>query len=152
ELQDFGYRQALRVPEIELQLPSHIVLARVVFLVHLRRTADPRKPTLPLLVANDPLAQLEEEVRLLGTRSHDVHLATNHVDQLRQLSQTELAENSADGGDPRIILLRPDLLRLRRCHVHRAELVDRDQLATVLDPTPEVSARRRPPIHSHARL
>src|SRR5690606_25358281 len=106
----------------------------VVVLVDLRPPRDPRQDALAPRVTVDLRPELLEDRGLLGPRPHDVHVADEHVEELRQLVQTVLAEDPADPRDTMVVRRRPDLRAVARVHPHRPELVDPEQAASVVDP------------------
>jgi hypothetical protein len=95
-----------------------------------------------------------EDARLLGPRSHDVHVAHEDVEQLGKLVQPRGTEEPTDRRDARIVLRRPHLGR-RLVDTHRAELVDREDLPTLIVGPTAVGARPRAAVttvDSHAWL
>src|SRR5439155_279734 len=89
---------------------AHVVHRGVVPLVHLSPAGDTGAHPLAAGVRFDLLAQVHEDVGLLRARPHDVHVALQHVEQLRQLVESERAEQSADRRDALVVCLRPYLL------------------------------------------
>ena len=60
--------------------------------------------TVAEVVAVDLLAELLHEVRPLGAGADQRHLASQHVDQLRQLVEVRRAQEPADAGDPVVLV------------------------------------------------
>ena len=98
----------------------------------------------PLLEEDHGLGDLLREVRALGTRAHQAHLASKHVDELREFVDPELAEDPADARDPRIVVAGPDrageLLGVRS---HRPELDEHEGLRSQAQPL--LLEEHRPP-------
>ncbi len=122
----------LDVLEVVTQLAAHVLDRQVVALMELREADHPGKHPLAVAVAVDPLAQAIEDPRLLGARADDVHVAAQHVEELRQLVQAGPAQHAADGRHPGVVRRRPRFAVAVRPHVHRSELVDAEQRATVV--------------------
>src|SRR5256885_8992331 len=97
------------VLEIEAELAPHVRDRLIISLVYLRPAGDAGPDALAPLIPLDLLAQVHEDRRLLRAWADDVHLAPEHVDELRQLVQPQRAEHPADRGHARIVRLRPDL-------------------------------------------
>ena len=73
--------------------------------------AQPVMPGLHLVtqhVLRDPVLELLDEVRPLGTRADDRHVAAQDVPELRQLVEVEPAQPAADRRAPRVVVARPD--------------------------------------------
>jgi hypothetical protein len=77
-------------------LRPHVLDARVVAVVDLRPAGDARLDPVPERVLADVLAEAHHDARALGARPDDVHLAAQHVDQLRHLVEARLPEHPAD--------------------------------------------------------
>ena len=81
-------------------------------------------------VLRDAVLELLDEVRSLGPRADDGHVAAQHVPELRQLVDVEAAQQPADPRRARVVVTRPDRAGVvLGADVHRAELVDVERLA-----------------------
>src|SRR5215203_267009 len=77
------------------------------------------------------LAELGENCGPFGARADDVHLAFDHVEQLRKLIQSILTQEPAHRRDAGVLLLCPYCAAaVLRIDPHRAELVDSEWLST----------------------
>jgi hypothetical protein len=92
-------------------------------------------------VALDLRAELLHERRTLGARTHQRHVAAQHVPQLRQLVQAGAAQDLADTGDaviggdiPRVVAVGVD--------PHGAELQQLERMAVLADP--DLAEQHRP--------
>jgi hypothetical protein len=105
-------------------------------------------------VAFHLLAEVGEDLRLLGPRTHDVHVALQHVHHLRELVEAILPQHVADRGDPRVARARPDLQPPVVRVGHRPELVHREQPAAVVElpAALPVDVVLVPTVQTHARL
>src|SRR5882762_11305027 len=104
------HRLASNVLEIVPDLPAHVVHGRIIALVDLGPAGDSGSYALASWVAFDLLAQVHEDIRLLGSRPDHVHVAFEHVEELRQLVEPEPTQDTADGCDALVVSLRPHLL------------------------------------------
>jgi hypothetical protein len=84
-------------------------------------------------------------VGLLGSLSHDVHVTTEHVEQLRQLIEVVSSQESTEGRDAGVVDCGPPL-PLMGSLLHRAELVHREHLTAQVSCPPVCGAG------PHARL
>ena len=83
-----------------------------------------------------------DKLRALGTGAHNRHLALQDVEELRQLVETDGADDAADCGDARIVLLSPHRARADLgIDAHGAELVDREQRVIQADTSLAVEHR-----------
>src|SRR5262245_34853788 len=73
----------------------------------LRPTCDPRPQGMPQVVERDLLLQLLHEVGPLRPWTNERHVSAEHVDQLGQLVEPQLAQKSADSSYPGITLRCP---------------------------------------------
>src|SRR5690606_28754829 len=104
-------------------LLAHVVQAGVVTQRDLREARDAGAHALAERIVLHVVAQRLEDLRLLRTRTDDVHITFQHVPQLRELVEARLAEETAEARDARIVLRSPHLLLLARTRgAHRAEL------------------------------
>ncbi len=142
------------VLEIVAELFPNIVQAAVIRAVDLGPPRDAGQDALPALVFLYLFAQRRENRWLLRAGTHDVHVADQHVPELRQLVQPERAQHASQGSHARIVALRPDLWRRPAVDSHRAELVYRERPATVVGMAPEVAGRfaQRAPIETDPLL
>src|SRR6266576_3468007 len=141
DLQVFERRLAADVLEVIGDFAAHVVHRGVVPLVHLSPAGDAGPHPLASRVAFDLLAQIHEDVGLFRARPHDVHIADQHVEQLRQLIEPECAQQSADRRDALVLCLRPYLLPVLPGRAHRAELVHRERRRSE-EHTSELQSRR----------
>src|SRR6266702_2339740 len=143
------------VLEVVSHLPPDVVHRAIVGLVDLGPAGDPRAHALTALIALDLLPPEDEDRRLLGTGSHDVHVAQQHVEQLRQLVEADLPQHAPDRRDARVVGPGPHLVvALRAVQVHRAELVHRERPAAEIDLAARVAAgtRQAAPVEPDPRL
>ena len=81
-------------------------------------------------VLRNAVLELLDEVRALGARADDRHVAPEDVPELRQLVEVRPPEEAAERRHARVVLARPDRAGLALGVVqHRAELDDRERLA-----------------------
>ncbi len=73
-------------------------------------------------VARDRAAERLDEARLLGAWAHQAHVAHEHVPQLRQFVERQLAQRAAERRAARIVLHRPARARHLGVGAHAAEL------------------------------
>src|SRR5215469_3739658 len=99
-----------------------------------------------LYIIRNLLRQLRHELGSLGSWADEAHVAAQHVEDLRQLVDAELADDRAHARDTRIGVLRP--LRAVQLGVlaHAAELQDLEHLAAETDPRLTVQRRRLPAV------
>ena len=65
----------------------------------------------------------------VGARADERQLATNNIDELRQLIEARLADKAPHTGHPRVVSGDEPLgILVRRLDIHRAELEDLDEL------------------------
>src|SRR5947207_369779 len=84
------------VLEVEGELAAHVVLIAVVREVHLGPPGDPGPDPLAALVPLDALTQVHEDLGLLGSWPHDVHVALQDVPELRELVEPQPPQHPAD--------------------------------------------------------
>src|SRR5690606_21656083 len=77
---------------------------RAVRITDLRPAGDPRPDRVALVVIGDLGAQLLDELRSFRTRPDEAHLTSDDIDELRQLVQSVLAQESAPARDARVVL------------------------------------------------
>src|SRR5689334_18392241 len=75
-----------------------------------------------LFVIGNLFSQLRDEVRPLGTRTDEVHLAFQDVPELRDLVDANLADDAADAGRAVVAFRGPHRTFLLGVHAHRAKL------------------------------
>src|SRR5262245_51102545 len=81
-------------------------------------------------VLRNAVLELLDEERPLRARTHDGHVALQHVPELRPFVEVVAAQERADPGCAVVVLVRPDRSRLAlRVGRHRPELVDGELLA-----------------------
>jgi len=116
---------------------------------------NPRAHALTPGVAGNLLAQVREDIRLLGARADEVHVAAQDVDELRQLVQPVFPQHSAERRYAGVIGLGPHLgVSVRPVPAHRAELVDREWPAAAIHLAVAVRGwgEEPPAVEPHARL
>jgi hypothetical protein len=92
---------------------------------------DPGLGPLTQWVLGNVLAELGKYGGPLGAGSHDVHFTPEHVQQLRELVESVLAQETTHGRDPRVLLLGPHRATpLLGIDPHGSELIDRKRLTT----------------------
>src|SRR5437773_42841 len=139
--QILGCRLAPNVLEIEGDLAPYVVDRAVVSLVHLGPPGDAGAHPLTALVSLDLLAQVNKDRGLLRPGADDVHVPAQHVEELGQFVEPQLAQYPANGRYPRVVWLGPDLvLAPSRRDIHRAELVHRERLAALVEAAARVAA------------
>ena len=112
---------------------------------HVRRRHDPRpnRKNAPLLRR---IAALHN-VPVLGPRSNDRHISSQHVPELRQFVDAELAQQLANRRDSLVRLLRDPAIRRITADTHGAQLDHVEELPVQPGPLRSVkgwSARREP--------
>ena len=86
--------------------------------------------------------EIGDELRTLGPRADEAHLALEHAPRLGQLVDADLADEAADAGHPGIVLLRPHRLAAHfGIGPHGAQLDDLERLAIEADPALPVKGR-----------
>ena len=127
-------RQVLDVEEVVLQLLHRVFDARAVGVAHLRPSGQAGPDDVALAVERNLLGQLLDELRPLGPRADEAHVADQHVPQLRQLVEPRAAQEAADRRDAVVVLPRPHRAGCRLGVLpHRTELVDREDAAVLAD-------------------
>src|SRR6266542_5672996 len=118
--------QVVLYPLLEIGVAAQIV--------HLCPTGDARLDQVLLHVAGDLLPEALDEFRPLRPRSHKRHLATKHVDELRQLVEAVSAQERAESRRTLFALTRPYRAGIGfGAPRHRAELEHREALAVPRD-------------------
>src|SRR5438552_1981634 len=92
-------------------------------IAHLRPAGDARPHRAAEDVVGDGIPKQREVRFRVRTRTYEVHIPTNDVDQLRQLVETEPPKPSTHRRDPLEIVTRPLRRGLSR-RLHGAELDD----------------------------
>src|SRR6185503_9692195 len=93
-------------------------------------------------VLRDALLELMDEVRPLGPRTYQRHVAAQDVPQLWKLIDVGPAEQPADRSAPRVVVARPYGAGLALgVLVHRTKLVDRERFAVQSHPLLPVEDR-----------
>src|ERR1035437_6430017 len=92
-------RKILDVVTVELQLLDGILGRAAVLLIDLRPSGDARFHAQTLTVVGDFLLQHRGEFRPLRARPDDGHFAAHHVEQLRQLVETQPAQPFSRGAE-----------------------------------------------------
>ena len=127
-------------------------MSRIGGKIDLGQTRDAGPHSQPVPIAGDRLGQHADELRPLGTRAHQRHLAFEDVEKLRQLVQMELAKHVPQERDPRIVRLGPHRAGGRLGVLpHGADLVHQEPVAVLAYPRLSVYARspRREPHQDH---
>src|SRR5690349_19907762 len=83
-----------------------------------------------LFVIGDLFSQLRDEMRPLGSRADEIHLALENVPELRDLVDANHANDTADARPAIIAFLRPNQSFFLDVNAHRAEF-GQDKRATV---------------------
>ena len=92
--------------------------------IHLRPPGHTRTYLMLDHVTRDLFLEAFYKIWTLRPWSHQAHAAKQHVEQLRHLVDTGLADHPADGGHPWVALRGPFTLFFFRClHLHGTELV-----------------------------
>src|SRR5437879_295673 len=145
---------ARQVLQVVGDLGAHAFHRGVVMQVDLSPPGDTRAHALAPRVAVDLLAQVGKDPRLLWPGPDHVHVAPQHVEQLRQLVQPILPEHPAERGHSRVVQLGPHLPVAAPVHAHGAELVDREGLTADVGLPAGVRGRGPRPaaVEPHPRL
>ncbi len=80
DLEVFEHRLARNVFQVERHLPVDVVDRTIILVVDLCPPRDAGAHSLPLGVMSDLRPEMREDRRLLGARSHHIHVAAHHVD------------------------------------------------------------------------
>ena len=124
-----AHRLAADVLQVVVHLGAHVLERAVVVVVDLGQAGDARLGPLAQGILGDVLPELGEDGGPLGAGPHDVHLALEHVEQLGQLVQPILAQETTDRRHPGVALLSPDgPAPLLGIDPHGAKLIDREWL------------------------
>src|SRR5205085_3866222 len=102
---DHGVEQkalVLHVVEVVLQLLPCVLDGSAVGVLYLRPARKARRYQVALLVEWNLLGELLDEVRPLGARADEVHLAAEDVPELRYLVHANLAYHAADARRARV--------------------------------------------------
>ena len=95
-------RQVLDVEEVVLQLLHRVFDAGAVGVAHLRPAGQAGLDDVALAVERNLAVKLLHELRALGPRPHEAHVAAQHVPQLRQLVEPRAAQPQSHRGDTRV--------------------------------------------------
>src|SRR5687767_170180 len=127
------------VLEVVSHLLLYIVQIGIVLEIDLGVAGDAGPDALPYLVVRDLHPKVRNDCGPLRARAHHVHLAPQHVDQLRQLVEAELAQPAAQSRDPAVVLAGPDrpgtALGVQR---HGPEFIDPEGAAADVLPAPGI--------------
>src|SRR5205807_9925204 len=96
-------RLILDVIEIIAKLFNRIFDRSAVRIFDLSPPGEPRFHHVTLRIVGDDLAQLFDEHRAFRARPHEVHVSAQNVDELRQLVESKLADNSSDSCYSRVV-------------------------------------------------
>src|SRR5690606_38149298 len=118
--------------EVQLDLLLHVLDAGVVIQRDLGQAGDAREHPLAAAVLADLLRQLGEDLRLLRTWPHDVHVALEVVEPLWSFAQAGFPASASDHRDPGVVLAGPHLAGRADLGAHRTELVDREDAPTAI--------------------
>src|ERR1019366_8392540 len=102
-----GQRHVLDVVKVVFQLGDGVLQGVAVLVVDLRPAGDAGPHAVALPVVGNLLVEGFDELGALRAGAHDGHLALQDVEELRQLVEADGADDAADGGDARIVLLGP---------------------------------------------
>src|SRR3984957_1569744 len=100
---------AAQVLEVIAHLEPHIIDGRVVRGADLREAGDAGLRPLAERVVRDVFLEAYDDTRALGPRPDDVHVAFEHVPELRQLVDAGFTQEPPDRGHPRVVLGGPHL-------------------------------------------
>src|SRR5690606_41862502 len=96
----------------------------------LRSLGNTRFHSMTLIIKRDFFSQLAHEHGALRTRAYKSHVALEHIEDLRQLINSDFSNKGSNPSDPGVIFLRPDRLpALFRINTHAAKLDDINTLA-----------------------
>src|SRR5262249_7487266 len=128
-----------------LDLLADVVDARVVRLVDLRPSGNSRFDSVTLLIFRDVSPKLGDDRRPLGTRAHDVHVAAQHVPELRHFVEARAAQEPTAGRATGLGRRAPGRSPLgRRVPVDRGDLERREPPSAMIVETPVAIARITP--------
>src|SRR5690606_5143450 len=120
----------LDVVQIVAQLFLTILFAIRIGKTELRPPGNTRFHSMTLIIKRDFFSQLPHEHGAFRTRAYKSHVALEHIEDLRQLIDTDFSDKGSNPSDPRVIFLRPDRLpALFRINTHTAKLDDIKALA-----------------------
>src|SRR5882672_4203691 len=105
-------RKVLDVVEIVLQLLERVVDGGAVVILVLGPAGDAELHGEPLHVEENLLLEILDELRTLGARSDEAHVAHQHIEELGQLVETSPAEERPHLRHPRVALGGPHRPRL----------------------------------------
>src|SRR6185437_1709467 len=100
-------RAVLHVIEVVGQLLLGVFDRRAIGIIDLRPAGDARLYRMTLAMEGDRLGELVDEERTLWPRPDEAHIAAQHVEELRQLVDTEFTDDVADAGDAGIAIRGP---------------------------------------------
>ena len=130
-------RAFLDVFEVELDLAPDVFDAGVIPEVDLGQPRNARQHLLPEARTPHLVAQTLKDSRLLRTWPHDIHVALQHVEELRQLVDARGTQDSADASNASVVLRCP-LLTGVPSDRHRPKLVDGEYAASEIPCSPTV--------------
>src|SRR6266581_3262098 len=84
--------QILDVEEVVLQFLQCVFDACAVRVAHLCPSGQTRPHNTPLSIERNLASQLRDELRSFGARSHETHVALQHVPELWQFIETAASE------------------------------------------------------------
>ena len=96
------------VLQIEGEFLADAIHRRIGREIDLSHPRNPRSNGVPVIVAIEFLGQRRDELRPLGTRADDPHIAPNDVPELREFIEVQMAKPPPDRGDATVILRRPN--------------------------------------------
>lgn len=122
----------LDVVKIVLDLDAGIIGIGCITVHHLRPAADPGTHDMTIHVEGDLPLELIDEGALLRSRPNQAHIPFEHIEELRQLVDTQLADHLTHPSDAHVAVLGKLGAGFFRILAHAAELVD----AEILVPLP----------------
>ena len=126
-------RAPLDVEEVVGELPRRAELGAGVPTAKLRPAGETRLDQVTAGVVREAPLELGDDLRPLGARADDGHVAPEDVPELRQLVDVRAAQQATGPGDTGVVGLRP--LRALRLGVdpHRPQLDDLERLAVLAE-------------------
>ena len=106
----------LKIVEIMFKLNPAVLNRSAILIINLRPAGQARTRMMPEIIVWDSFHEIADDFGSLRSRSNKAHMATENVDELRQLVDPETAEQAANPRDPWVIFAVPSRVAHRLPH------------------------------------